>query len=79
MPAAAKPLGLGWDKISDLAVSKIRILVCDQPGHLKSVRLLGVDEEFRDRVKIVTMDGFAGYLSAAAKAVPAARTAMASI
>ena len=34
------------------------------------------DQAFRDRIKIVTMDGFAGYHSAAAKAVPAARTVM---
>ena len=34
------------------------------------------DQVFRDRVKVVTMDGFAGYHSAAAKAVPAARTVM---
>ena len=34
------------------------------------------DQAFRDRVKVVTMDGFAGYHSAAAKAVPAARTVM---
>ncbi|MCT2238009.1 transposase, partial [Dietzia cinnamea] len=34
------------------------------------------DQMFRDRVKVVTMDGFAGYHTAAAKAVPEARTVM---
>lgn len=34
------------------------------------------DQQFRDRIKIVTMDGFAGYHTAAASAVPAARTVM---
>ena len=34
------------------------------------------DQAFRDRIKVVTMDGFAGYHSAAASAVPAARTVM---
>src|SRR3546814_8306210 len=34
------------------------------------------DQAFRDRVKVVTMDGFAGYHSAAAKAAPEARTVM---
>ncbi|MCT2141394.1 transposase, partial [Dietzia cinnamea] len=34
------------------------------------------DQVFRDRVKVVTMDGFAGYHTAAAKAVPEARTVM---
>ena len=34
------------------------------------------DQVFRDRVKVVTMDGFAGYHAAAAKTVPAARTVM---
>tara|TARA_R100000306_G_C4362413_1_gene135926 strand:- start:421 stop:1266 length:846 start_codon:yes stop_codon:yes gene_type:complete len=34
------------------------------------------DQSFRDRIKAVTMDGFAGYHSAAASAVPAARTVM---
>lgn len=128
--AVAKALGLGWDLVNDLAVSKIRTLVYDQPGHLDGVRVLGVDEHkwkhvrgdgtssfvtvlvdltpvidgtgparlldmvegrsakvltdwldardqaFRDRIKVVTMDGFAGYHTAAAKAVPAARTVM---
>ena len=128
--AVAKALALGWDLVNDLAISKIRAIVYDQPGHLDGVRVLGVDEHvwkhvrgdgsssfvtvlvdltpvvdgtgpsrlldmvagrsakvltdwldardqpFRDRVKVVTMDGFAGYHSAAAKAVPAARTVM---
>ena len=34
------------------------------------------DQQFRDRIKIVAMDGFAGYHTAAAGAVPAARTVM---
>ena len=34
------------------------------------------DQVFRDRVKVVTMDGFAGYHTAAANAVPEARTVM---
>ena len=34
------------------------------------------NQAFRDRVKVVTMDGFAGYHAAAAKAVPEARTVM---
>ncbi len=34
------------------------------------------DQAFRDRIKVVTMYGFAGYQSDAAKAVPAARTVM---
>lgn len=34
------------------------------------------DQQFRDRIKIVTMDGFAGYHTAAAHAVPLARTVM---
>jgi transposase len=128
--AVAKALGLGWDLVNDLALSKIRTMVYDQPGHFDRVRVLGVDEHkwkhvrgdgsssfvtvlvdltpvvdgtgharlldmipgrsakvltdwldardqaFRDRVKVVTMDGFAGYHSAAAKAVPEARTVM---
>ncbi|KHJ73363.1 ISL3 family transposase, partial [Rhodococcus sp. Chr-9] len=128
--AVAKALGLGWDLVNDLAISKIRTMVYDQPGHFDGVRVLGVDEHkwkhvrgdgssafvtvlvdltpvvdgigparlldmvpgrsakvltdwldardqaFRDRVKVVTMDGFAGYHLAAANAVPAARTVM---
>jgi len=128
--AVAKALGLGWDLVNDLAVSKIRAMVYEQPGHFDGVRILGVDEHkwkhvrgdgsssfvtvlvdltpvvegtgpsrlldmvpgrsakvltewldardqaFRDRVKVVTMDGFAGYHTAAAKAVPEARTVM---
>ena len=128
--AVAKALGLGWDLVNDLAISRIRTLVYDQPGHLEGVRVLGVDEHkwkhvrgdgsssfvtvlvdltpvvdgtgparvldmvqgrsakamtdwldardraFRDRIKVVTIDGFAGYHSAAAKAVPAIRTVM---
>ena len=115
--AVAKALGLGWDLVNDLAISKIRTMVYDQPGHLDRVRVLGVDEHkwkhvrgdgsssfvtvlvdltpvvdgtgparlldmvagrsakvltdwldardqaFRDRIKVVTMDGFAGYHS----------------
>jgi transposase len=34
------------------------------------------DQRFRDRVKVVSMDGFAGYRSAAADALPKARTVM---
>jgi len=34
------------------------------------------DQWFRDRIKVVTMDGFAGYHTAAVQAVPAARTVM---
>jgi transposase len=34
------------------------------------------DQAFRDRVKIVSMDGFAGYHSAAKDVLPQARTAM---
>ena len=34
------------------------------------------DQQFRNRIKIVTMDGFTGYHTAAAAAVPAARTVM---
>lgn len=128
--AVAKALGLGWDLVNDLAVSTIRTLVYDRPGHLEGVRVLGVDEHtwkhvrgdgsssfvtvlvdltpvvdgtgsarlldmvpgrsvkaltgwldardqaFRDRIKVVAMDGFAGYHTAAARAVPAARTVM---
>ena len=128
--AVAKALGLGWDPVNDLAISKIRTIVYAQPGHLDNVRVLGVDEHkwkhvrgdgsssfvtvlvdltpvvdgtgparlldmisgrsakvltdwldardqaFRDRIKVVAMDGFASYHSAAAKAVPAARTVM---
>ena len=128
--AVAKALGLGWDLVNDLALSKIRDMVYDQPGHFDRVRVLGVDEHkwkhvrgdgsesfvtvlvdltpvvdgtgparlldmipgrsakvmndwlgardqaFRDRIKVVTMDGFAGYHAAAAKSVPAARTVM---
>ena len=128
--AVAKALGLGWDLVNELAISKIRTMVYDQPGHFDRVRVLGVDEHkwkhvrgdgshsfvtvlvdltpvvdgagparlldmvpgrsakvltdwldardqaFRDRVKVVTMDGFTGYHSAAAKAVPTARTVM---
>ncbi|WP_346010054.1 transposase family protein [Dietzia sp. Alg238-R159] len=33
--AVAKALGLGWDLVNDLAISKIRALVYDQPGHLR--------------------------------------------
>lgn len=36
----------------------------------------GRDQQFRDRIKIVTMDGFAGCHTAAARAVPRARTVM---
>ena len=128
--AVAKALGLGWDLVNDLAISKLRTLVYDEPGHLDGVRVLGVDEHkwkhvrgdgnssfvtvlvdltpvvdgtgparlldmiegrsakvltdwfdasvqvFRDRIKVVTMDGFAGYHTAADTAVPAARTVM---
>lgn len=128
--AVAKALDVGWDLVNDLALSKIRDMVYDQPDHLDGVRILGVDEHkwkhvrgdgtssfvtvlvdltpvvdgtgparlldmisgrsakaltdwlddrdqvFRDRIKVVTMDGFAGYHSAAANAVPEARTVM---
>jgi transposase len=42
--AVAKALGLGWDLVNDLALSKIRTMVYGQPGHLDGVRVLGGDE-----------------------------------
>lgn len=126
--AVAKALGLGWDVVNSLALSMVRHLVYDQPGHLDRVRVLGVDghkwkhvrgqgdpsfvtvivdltpvidgtgparlldmapgrtsaafagslrerdQAFRDRVKVVSMDGFAGYHTAAKNVLPQART-----
>ena len=128
--AVAKALGVGWDVVNSLALSTVRELAYNQPGHLDGVRILGVDEHkwkhvrgqgdpsfvtvivdltpvidgtgparlldmvagrsaaaltrwltardqaFRDRVKIVAMDGFAGYHSAAKEGLPQARTVM---
>ena len=128
--AVATALGLSWDVVNSLALSTVRQMVYDQPGHLDRVRVLGVDEHkwkhvrgqgdpsfvtvivdltpvidgtgparlldmvpgrsaaalkgwlgerdqvFRDRVKIVSMDGFAGYHSAAKDVLPQARTVM---
>lgn len=47
------------------------------PGHSAKVLsdwIAAGDQAFRDRVKVVTMDGFSGNQYAAANAVPAART-----
>ncbi|MGC0367077.1 transposase [Rhodococcus sp. 27YEA15] len=128
--AVATALGLGWDVVNSLALSTVRHLVYDQPGHFDRVRVLGVDEHkwkhvrgqgdpsfvtvivdltpvidgtgparlldmvpgrtsaaltdwlrerdqaFRDRVKVVAMDGFAGYHKAAKDVLPQARTVM---
>ncbi len=128
--AVAKALDRSWDVVNSLALSTVRELAYNQPGHLDRVRVLGVDEHkwkhvrgqgdpdfvtvivdltpvidgtgparlldmvagrsaavlstwlgardqvFRDRIKIVSMDGFAGYHSAAKEALPQARTVM---
>lgn len=42
--AVARLLGLGWDTVNTLALSTVRTLAYDQPGHLEGVRYLGVDE-----------------------------------
>lgn len=42
--AAAKALGLSWDMVNSLALSTVRHLVYDQPGHLDSAPALGLDE-----------------------------------
>uniref|UniRef100_UPI000A8F82C8 transposase family protein n=3 Tax=Mycolicibacterium TaxID=1866885 RepID=UPI000A8F82C8 len=42
--AVAKALKVSWDTVNSLAVSMVRHLVFDQPGHLDGVRYLGVDE-----------------------------------
>src|SRR5699024_9340724 len=49
--AVAKALALGWDLVNDLAISKIRAIVYDQPGHLDGVRVLGVDEHVWKHVR----------------------------
>ena len=58
--AVAKALGLGWDLVNDLAVSTIRALVHDRPGHLDGVRVLGVDEH---RWKHVRGDGSSSFVT----------------
>jgi len=58
--AVAKALGLGWDLVNDLAVSTIRALVYDRPGHLDGVRVLGVDEH---RWKHVRGDGASSFVT----------------
>ena len=128
--AVAEALGVSWGVVNSLALSTVRHLVYDQPGHLDRVHILGVDEHkwkhirgqgdpsfvtvivdltpvidgtgparlldmvpgrsaaaisgwlrdrdqaFRDRVKVVSMDGFAGYHTAAKDVLPQARTVM---
>lgn len=42
--AVARQIGLGWDLVNQLALSKVREIVYDTPGFLDGVRFLGVDE-----------------------------------
>lgn len=42
--AVVKALGVSWDVANSLALSMVRHLVYDQPGHLDGVRILGVHE-----------------------------------
>lgn len=42
--AVAKALGLGWDLVNYLAVSRIAAMVYDQPDNFDRVRVLEVDE-----------------------------------
>lgn len=42
--AVARQIGLGWDLVNKLALSKVRKIVYDTPGLLAGVRFLGVDE-----------------------------------
>lgn len=42
--AIARQLGLSWDLVNDLALTKVREIVYDTPGFLDGVRFLGVDE-----------------------------------
>ena len=128
--AVAKALGVGWNTVNAAAAELARHLVFGAPGHLDSVRYLGVDEHkwkhrrgqgeadfvtilvdltpvidgtgparlldmvagrsaavltdwlhaqdpnFRRRIQVVSMDGFAGYRTATADALPAARAVM---
>ena len=49
--AVAAALGLGWDLINRLALTRIRSLVYDNPTHLDGVRVLGVDEHCWSHVR----------------------------
>ena len=60
--------GSGPARLLDMIAGRSAIVLTD--------RLDARHQAFRDRIKVVTMDGFAGYHSAATKAVPAARTVM---
>jgi transposase len=51
-------------------------MIAGRSAKVLTDRLDARHQAFRDRIKVVTMDGFAGYHSAATKAVPAARTVM---
>ena len=42
--AVAEALGLGWDLVNELAISKIRTMVYDRPGHFDRVRVLAMGE-----------------------------------
>lgn len=42
--AVARQVGLGWDLVNELALSKVREIVYDAPAFLDGVRFLGVDE-----------------------------------
>ena len=56
----AKALGLGWDLVNDLAVSEVRAMVYEQPGHFDGVRVLGVDEH---KWKHVRGDGSSAFVT----------------
>ena len=49
--AVADELGLGWDLVNRLALTRIRSLVYDNPAHLEGVKVLGVDEHCWSHVR----------------------------
>ncbi len=69
--AAAKSLGLGWDTTNALALAAAATLIRSRQSRcsIQRVTLSVVFElsgaQFRDQVKIISMDGFQGYATAA--------------
>ncbi len=58
--ACARALGIGWDKVNQLALSACRQLSYADPSRLDRVRVLGVDEH---KWKHVRGDGSPGFVT----------------
>jgi len=58
--ACARALGIGWDKVNQLALSACRQLSYQDPSRLDRVRVLGVDEH---KWKHVRGDGSPGFVT----------------